>query len=95
MHLSAEWKMSKYPTFNLGISSKEGKEPFLVIKGCRIVDGQKGEFLSWPSKKTDEGKWIDHVYATPEFKEAALKVAKAAKPSDSNSMEDLKSDVPW
>lgn len=93
MHLSAEWRMSQYPTFNLNLSSAEGKDPFLVIKGCKIVNGEKGEFISWPAKKTDDGKWVNHVYASKEFVAAALKVAKAAKPNAANA--DLSSDVPF
>ncbi len=94
MHLSAEWRMSQYPTFNLNLATKEGKDPFLVIKGCKIVDGQKGEFVSWPAKKTDEGKWVNHVYASKEFVDAVLKVAKDAKPSGKQN-EDVSSDVPF
>lgn len=93
MHLSAEWRNSKYPTFNLNLSTKEGKEPFLVIKGCKIVDGQKGEFISWPAKKMDDGKWLNHVYASKEFVDAALKVAKEAKVS--GPVEDMANDMPF
>ncbi len=58
--------------FNVGISSREGREVFLVIKGCRIVDGQKGRFVSWPARKLDSGKWWNHVYATEAFQLAVL-----------------------
>lgn len=93
MHLSAEWRNGKYPTFNLNLATKEGKEPFLVIKGCKIVDGQKGEFISWPAKKMDDGKWLNHVYASREFVDAALKVAKEAKVA--GPIEDMTNDVPF
>lgn len=95
MHLSAEWRMGKYPKFNVSVSSAKGKDPFIVIKDCRIVDGAKGEFVSWPAKKMDDGKYFNYVYASKEFVDAVLKVAKEAMPSESKSIEDMSSDIPW
>jgi DNA-binding cell septation regulator SpoVG len=58
--------------FNVALSSGEGKEPFLTIKGCRVVDGAKGRFISFPSRKLDSGKYWNHVYASEGFQAAIL-----------------------
>lgn len=69
--------------FNVELSSQQGKEPFLVIKGCRIKDGQKGEFVSWPANPPKEhgGKWWNHVYASEAFAVAVIEAAKKAQPA--------------
>ena len=65
--------------FNVSISSKAGSEPFLKIRGCRIVSGGNGEFVSWPARKGQDGKWWNHVYASDAFNAAVLAEAKEAK----------------
>ena len=67
--------------FNVNLHSKEGAEAFLTIKGCRIVSGSKGEFVSWPAKKLDSGKYWNHVYASEAFQAAVLEVFNASKPA--------------
>lgn len=57
--------------FNVALASEHGKEPFLVIKGCRVRDGNKGQFVSWPATKTERG-WWNHVYASEGFQSAIL-----------------------
>ncbi len=66
--------------FNVGLSSKEGQEAFLVIKGCRVVEGQKGRFVSFPAKKLDSGKYWNHVYASPAFQSAVLDAYETSAP---------------
>lgn len=69
--------------FNAELASKEGAEPFLSIKGCRIVDGTKGAFVSWPAtKNTNTGKWWSHVWGSDRFNAAVLEKALASRPSD-------------
>lgn len=34
MHIGIEWFAGNYPQFNVVLSSAEGREPFLVVKGC-------------------------------------------------------------
>jgi len=34
----------------------------VVIKGCRLVEGISGMFLSMPGEKNKEGKWFDICY---------------------------------
>ncbi len=63
----------KYPSFNVALSSAEGKEPFIEIKGCKVVSGQNGDFVSWPSTKNQTtGKYWNHVYASEAFNAAVL-----------------------
>ena len=70
MHISIEHHRDQ---FNVALSSASGKEPFITIKGCRVVDGSKGRFVSWPAKKLESGKWWNHVYASEGFQAAVLK----------------------
>ncbi|MCM8789493.1 MAG: SpoVG family protein [Candidatus Omnitrophica bacterium] len=42
----------------------------IVVKGLRIVDGNKGLFVGMPRHKGKDGKWYDTVYpTTKEIKE--------------------------
>jgi DNA-binding cell septation regulator SpoVG len=67
--------------FNVLLATAEGREPFLTIKGCRIVSGQKGEFVSWPAKKNEStGKWWNHVYASDGFQKAVIDAVNASQP---------------
>ena len=67
--------------FNVSLASREGKEPFLTIKGCRVRDGSKGRFISWPAKKLDSGKWWNHVYASEGFQAAVIEEARKSAPA--------------
>lgn len=67
--------------FNVHLASKEGAEPFLTIKGCRIVDSAKGAFVSWPATKNDStGKWWNHVWANDKFAAAVMAKAQESMP---------------
>ena len=59
--------------FNVALASGEGKESFLVIKGCRMKDGEKGRWISFPARKLDSGKWWNHVYASEGFQAAIIR----------------------
>lgn len=39
-----------------------------IVKGLRIVQGQKGLFLAMPQEKSKDGKWYNSFY--PKTKEA-------------------------
>lgn len=103
MKLSAEWFMdSKYPSFNLNLHSAEGKPAFLTIKGCKIMTGDKGEWVAYPAQKNERsGKWWNHCSASDAFNSEVILVAKASKPRDSQgggnrpNKEDPESDIPW
>lgn len=78
MHIGIDWHDKQ---FNVVLSSQEGREPFLTIKGCRIANGSKGEFVSWPATKNEStGKWWNHVYANDKFAATVLDLAKAGSP---------------
>ncbi len=82
MHISIEWFAGARPQFNVAMASVEGREPFLVIKGCRIVDGNKGRFVSWPATKMDSGKYWNHCYASDAFAAAVLAEAEKTQPRE-------------
>lgn len=88
--------------FNVALSSKEGAEPFLEIKGCRLASGAKGEFVSWPATKKPDGTWWRHCYASEKFGAAVLAEAKKdakpkAKPKDEawHARADDDDDIPF
>ena len=84
--------------FNVSLSSKEGADEFLSIKGCRIVDGQKGPFVSYPSRKQDDGKYWNHVWGSDKFNAVVLSKAQAAMPrqeSRGKPPEDDGGDIPF
>jgi DNA-binding cell septation regulator SpoVG len=66
--------------FNVNLHSKEGAEAFLTIKGCRVVEGQKGPFVSWPAKKLDSGKYWNHCWGSDAFNQAVLEAYNAGAP---------------
>lgn len=80
MHVSIEHHDGKYPSFNVQLASKEGAEPFLIIKGCRVMSGSKGEFISWPATKKGDGNYWNHCYATDKFNAHVLQCVHASKP---------------
>ena len=67
--------------FNVCLATKEGVEPFITIKGCRLVNGRNGAFVSWPARKLDSGKYWNHVYASEAFGAAVLEAVNASIPA--------------
>lgn len=80
MKISIKHFDGQYPSFNVSLAN-EGKEPFIEIKGCKIMNGSSGEFVSWPSRKKDDGSYWNHVYASNDFNAAVLKAAKDGRPA--------------
>lgn len=79
MNVTVKWFNDN---FNVILSTKEGKPPFLEIKGCRIVNGSNGPFVSYPSKKNEQtGKYWNHVYGSEEFNAVVLEKAQASQPA--------------
>jgi DNA-binding cell septation regulator SpoVG len=78
MHITIKHFDGKYPSFNVLLHSKEGQEEFITIKGCRIVDGQKGPFVSWPATKGNDGKYWQHIWANEKFSAVVLSKAQEA-----------------
>ncbi len=71
----------QYPSFNISLHSTPDAEAFLEIKGCRIVDGKNGPFVSYPSRKQDDGKYWNHVYGSEAFNANVLKRAQQGAPA--------------
>jgi stage V sporulation protein G len=46
-----------------------------IIKGFRVVEGQKGLFVGFPQEKSKDGKWYNAFYATT--KEARQSLTEA------------------
>ena len=82
MEIRIAWHDSgKYPSFNVELAGAAGADAFLVIKGCRIMNSDKGDWISWPATKNERtGKWWNHVYAGEKFAAAVLQKAQAALP---------------
>lgn len=101
MEISIKWFDGQYPSFNVGIASKEGKEPFLEIKGCRIVQIKDGEFVAPPSTKGKNDKYWNHAYFSKDFAAVVLEKAKEsqpkqqAKPEPKKSFDDLDDEIPF
>lgn len=34
----------------------------VTVYGCKVVEGSKGDFISFPSHKGKDGKYYNHVY---------------------------------
>lgn len=86
LHVQTVWKTEDQ--FNVELASKEGAEAFLSIRGCRIVNGSKGEFVSFPATKGNGGKWWNHVWANDKFAAAVLAKAKESRSSGSRSRDE-------
>ena len=101
MEISIEWRDGKYPSFNVSLASKAGVDPFITIKGCSIIQGSKGEFVKYPSKKKEDGSWFNYIYANPKFNSVVLEKAKAAEAAHANkapagkAVQDMEDDIPW
>ena len=83
MQVKVQWIDGQYPSFNVMVSSKEGIDPFITIKGCDIKTGINGEFIGYPSKKTAEGKYFRFMYGSDKFNAVVMEQAKLAKPERS------------
>lgn len=84
--------------FNVNLHSKEGTDAFLSIKGCRIMQGKESEFISFPSRKLDSGKYWNHVWGSDKFQAAVIAEAKKSMPSAGKrdgGVVDMVDDIPF
>ena len=95
MKISIEHTGKKYPEFTVHLASKEGADPFLSIRGVRIVKGSKGDFLSWPAKKLDSGKYWNHCWASDKFAAAVMEEARASQPEQEEKNAPVDDDLPF
>jgi len=94
-------------TFNINFHRAEGEEAFLSIKGCRIAQGPKGDFLALPSRKKQRGDgYWKHAWADEKFQSAVMQMAAKATPvkappkpapklPDASGFDSMDSDVPY
>ena len=55
----------------------------VTIYGCRIVDGRKGEFVAFPSQKSEkDGKYYNHAWFDLTEEESELIIDEAHKLAD-------------
>jgi DNA-binding cell septation regulator SpoVG len=93
MEISIEWHQEQ---FNINLSSKAGAEAFLSIKGCRLVDGDDGQFIGYPStKNANSGKWWRHVWGSDKFNAAVLEKVMASMPVKGKAMMRPDEDIPF
>ena len=98
MHIAIEHHGDQ---FKVQLSAKAGEDHFLAIKGCRIIDGTNGKFVSFPARKMDSGKYWTHVWANDKFQAAILKAhaasaeKPAAKKATKKAAEPEDSDIPF
>lgn len=91
MKVTIKWHEGKYPSFNVSLHQAEGQEPFLEVKGCRIMQSNKGEFVSWPATKNEKtGKWWNHCYASEAFNDHVKALAKASMPQQAPQQETVR-----
>jgi hypothetical protein len=81
MHITIEHHEGKYPSFNINLHSEEGSEAFLSIKGCSIKNSAKGDFISYPARKKDDGTWWKHVWGNEKFNARIVKLASSSAPA--------------
>lgn len=90
-------------TFGIALMDANDK-PYLVVKNCRLAKRNDGtEFVSPPSVKMEDGKWLNHAYISSELQDtvlatlAAMDQAKqSANPSEPRQDDqDFSDDVPW
>lgn len=79
MHISVKWFDDK---FNFSLHANAQADEFLTVKGCRIVDGSKGRFVSGPSSKMQNGNYWNHIWLNQKFAQAVLEKAEEAKPRE-------------
>ena len=81
MHITIEHFSGQYPSFNINLHSKPGSEAFLSVKGCKIVNGQNGAFVSYPSRKNEQtGKYWNHAWGSEAFNAEVLRLAQEGAP---------------
>lgn len=58
--------------FNLTINE-------VTIYGCRVVEGKNGDFISFPQKKGNDGKYYNHAYIKLTDDESKAIIAEVEK----------------
>lgn len=64
-----------------GLALTKGDKVLMVVKGCKLVSGQNGQFVSGPSTKMDDGKWFNYLFMDKQFGDYVSKLAIEAMPA--------------
>lgn len=84
MEITIKWFEGKYPSFNLNLHSAPDRPEFLSIKGCRIMNGNTGPFVAYPSTKNEtSGKYWNHCWGSEQFNAKVLELAIKTQPQQS------------
>lgn len=82
MEIGIKWFAGKYPSFNIELATKAGNDPFITIKGCSLREHNGKEFIGFPHKKIESGKYWSHVFASDDFQRAVIEKAKVDMPKE-------------
>jgi len=64
-------------TFGIALMDADDN-PYLVVKNCKIAKRADGnEFVSPPSSKLEDGKWLNHAYISADLQETVLATLNA------------------
>ena len=55
--------------------SRGGLDDCFLVKNVRVVEGEKGLFVSLPSRRNVKGEWVEHCF--PMTKELRAKLSAA------------------
>lgn len=58
-----------------GVALVKGDKTLMAIKGCKLANGQNGQFASGPSAKMDDGTWFNYLFLDKEFSNYVTKLA--------------------
>jgi DNA-binding cell septation regulator SpoVG len=88
-------------TFGIALMGDNDK-PYAVIKNCRIAKRNDGtEFVSPPSVKMPDDKWLNHAFISSELQETVLATlqsmdtAQSAVNAPSQNDPDFDQDIPF
>ena len=80
MHVKV--KNIKNGRFSLEFAKSEADEGFYTVHGNKIVDGSKGRFISGPSFKGNDDKWVNQTWMDSAFQEYVIGLVDAASPQE-------------
>jgi DNA-binding cell septation regulator SpoVG len=80
MDIRTIWRDGQYPSFNLELASSDMAEAFLVVKGCKVMSGSKGQFVAGPSTKGKDDKYWNHTFMSEKFNAVVLEKALESMP---------------
>ena len=55
-------------------------EPFVKIYGCKVIDYSGGQFVSVPSFKGRDDRYVNHAWIDDAIQEQIIEAVKSAQP---------------